>query len=339
MADSVTQLEQQLGATWPTITAARTAAQAKLNDLAANLADIAGPDSAIVIYGSLARRETTSGSDLDWTLLVDGPARPDQMTCVRQIRDALAASGEKRPTPGGAFGSMSFSHELVHRIGGDADTNRITTQRVLLLLESVAVGDRHQHQRLIHDRVIRSVLRSYLDQGGRNKNVPRFLLNDVVRYWRTITVDFAAKAREQGDEKWALRRLKLQTSRKLIFAAGLVMALESAVLNEGPKETDELMESLLTAAGKTPLDLLAEVALRDASVEPHARKLFTAYEEFMTLINDKAKRERLEEMKRTETTDSTFVQAQDIGIRFGDAIEAFFFDGTYAPAIRRYGVF
>ena len=36
---------------------------------------------------------------------------------------------------------MAFSHEIVHHIGGQADTNRNTTQRILLLLEATALRE------------------------------------------------------------------------------------------------------------------------------------------------------------------------------------------------------
>ena len=39
---------------------------------------------------------------------------------------------------------------------------------------------------------------------------PRFLLNDVIRYWRTICVDYVGKERGGAGEKWALRNLKLR---------------------------------------------------------------------------------------------------------------------------------
>ena len=73
-------------------------------------------------------------------------------------------------------------------IGLDADTNTNFTRRMLLLLESrelhgrrAALGDRADPRPLPYESHTR-------------RRPPRFLLNDVVRYWRTICVDFEGKA-------------------------------------------------------------------------------------------------------------------------------------------------
>ena len=36
-------------------------------------------DTSLVVFGSLARGEWTSGSDLDWTYLIDGQANSDHL--------------------------------------------------------------------------------------------------------------------------------------------------------------------------------------------------------------------------------------------------------------------
>lgn len=97
MTNAVDELAQRLGTHWPNIAGARLAAANKLAEYSDALRDSWSPDAAIVFYGSLARHEWTSGSDVDWTPLVDGPAVPDRMRAVREIRDQLAKVEAKAP--------------------------------------------------------------------------------------------------------------------------------------------------------------------------------------------------------------------------------------------------
>jgi predicted nucleotidyltransferase len=160
-------------------------------------------DTSLVVFGSLARREWTTGSDLDWTYLVDGQANSDHLVIAQKINAAIKTEF-KDPGPTGIFGNMAFSHDLVHQIGGQSDTNKNTTQRILLLLESRAVG-----KESAYDRVIKAVINRYLEEDnhlltedGSSYRVPRFLLNDIVRFWRTMAVDFASKQRDRSGNGW-----------------------------------------------------------------------------------------------------------------------------------------
>ena len=184
------------------------------------------------MFGSLARGEWTSGSDLDWTYLIDGGANSDHLLIAQRIQRLLEENKAKfrPPSPTGTFGNMAFSHDIIHQIGGQNDTNKNTTQRVLLLLESCAIGKRPD----AYERVIRGVVNRYLDEDNhlltsdsKRYRVPRFLLNDIVRFWRTMVVDFASKQRDRAGKGWGLRNAKLRMSRKLIFASGLLVCFSA----------------------------------------------------------------------------------------------------------------
>jgi predicted nucleotidyltransferase len=158
-------------------------------------------DTSLVVFGSLARDEWTSASDLDWTYLIDGQANSDHLVIAQRIRKLLEEHKDKYRPPGqtGTFGNMAFSHDIIHQIGGQNDTNKNTTQRILLLLESAAIGRNNQ----AYERVIKGVINRYLEEDNhlltedkKRYRVPRFLLNDIIRFWRTMAVDFAQASKE-----------------------------------------------------------------------------------------------------------------------------------------------
>lgn len=133
--------------------------------------------------------------------------------------------------------------------------------------------------------------------------MPRFLLNDLTRYWRTVTVDFVYKQRAEGGEKWALRNAKLRMSRKLVFASGLLRCffchLDPAAAGArealaAPKpDMTKLLTYLESELAQTPLELLARASLELTSQRATARKLFDSYDRFLSVLDNSEKREVL----------------------------------------------
>src|SRR5260370_17925464 len=127
--------------------------------LSAKIGKYASEDTSLVVFRSLAREEWTSRSDLDWTYLIDGGANSDHLRISQEIQRLLRDEGYTEPGPTGTFGNMAFSHDIIHQIGGQHDTNKNTTQRILLFLESTPIGERREP----YDRVIRAVIKRYLE--------------------------------------------------------------------------------------------------------------------------------------------------------------------------------
>jgi predicted nucleotidyltransferase len=230
-------LADRLSLSIPNIMKSRAAAQKEKNRIREVVGGINFQDTtSLVVFGSLARDEWTSGSDVDWTLLLDGPADPQHFRIVAEVADRLEKAELKEPGNTGRFGNLASSHELVHNIGGETDTNANMTRRTLLLLESAPIL-----QEAPRERVIRAILNRYIVCGPgvpepRNAlfRCPRFLLNDVVRLWRTFAVDYAAKKWQQSNDKWALRNAKLRIPRKLTFVKGLLTCFDCELFSGEP---------------------------------------------------------------------------------------------------------
>ncbi|HET6231374.1 MAG TPA: nucleotidyltransferase domain-containing protein [Longimicrobiaceae bacterium] len=344
-ASPIWELAARAEERWPAIDSAREHADRTKQQLTELVSDLLpAEDASVVVFGSLARGEVTSGSDTDWTLLVDGQASSTHLDVAHRVEAMLADADQKGPGREATFGGLAFSHELLHRIGGGDDTNRNLTQRILLLLESAALGPAEAHE-----RVIRGILNRYINEDAgwneRTVTVPRFLLNDVARYWRTVAVDFAYKRRDRAEEGWALRTIKLRMSRKLTYASGLLACFscdEEPSITEADDRSKAVIEHLLTLVALTPLERIAHIALRKSLTEP-AVMLFRSYDAFLRLLDDTEAREHLQELARSEARDdATFVRARQIGHDFQAALDGIFFgeNGSHIPQLTtKYGVF
>src|SRR5580700_3948665 len=117
MSTSLDDLESRLGLEWANLRRARQLAAERRQELQKALAELDSRDTSIVVSGSLARDEYTDGSDVDWTLLIDGLSDPRHYDVAKQIREAVRGVAAKEVGQEGTFGSMVFSHDLVHQIG------------------------------------------------------------------------------------------------------------------------------------------------------------------------------------------------------------------------------
>ena len=127
--DYVSLLAERVGRDWSNIRSGRELAFNLRGMLCDHLRDLTSDDYDLVVFGSLARGEWTSGSDVDWTLLIDGQASTDHRKVAREIEAELKRfkfNGKLLVDPGpeGVFGNMAFSHDIVHLIGGQRDSNK-----------------------------------------------------------------------------------------------------------------------------------------------------------------------------------------------------------------------
>lgn len=344
-------LEATLGASWPQLHAAHDRTSSLCQDFDLSTADVQDADASIVTFGSVGRFEVTDASDIDWILLIDGQANLAHQKRVLEIAGEVVRLTKKKVGPEGTFGNMAFSHDLVQYIGGGDDTNANFTRRMLLLLESRPIG-----RRGAYDAVLPVILERYLTgdhgwiRGRASHGVPRFLLNDLVRYWRTIAVDYAYKQWTRDNRGWALRSAKLRLSRKLIYASGLICCFgfvdQLWAVDRGVSPGDRKLQGidrLSMLFSRTPLDLLADVFGKSAALADSARMVFASYDAFLGILSDTAQRDRLEALKPEDAdSDELWIQVRELGDRFQTGLNTLFLDdpqNKYPELIRKYGVF
>lgn len=336
--DPILLLQERVGEEWPAITRASKKAIEAGEKFEKTTKGLSSSDASIVVFGSLARKEWTAKSDVDWTMLIDGQADPQHLEVAQNIANRLKKAKFGEPGATGIFGNMTFSHDLVQKIGGREDTNENTTRRVLLLQESNAFGKPDAHE-----RVLRLILSRYLNEdwgfkyGRLPTKVPRFLLNDIVRYWRTLTVDFVEKQRGQAGHGWGLRNAKLRMSRKLIFSSGMLTCFSCEILSSrkarieliDQHSTARMEEHLRNFIKYTPLQILATFLLELRIRQRTVVKLFSSYNAFLALLNNEEKRNHLKNLRPQDIrSDRVFNEVRVFARHFQDGLTALFFQDS-----------
>lgn len=334
------ELSRRIGVEWPNIEAARDLSRETLAVLRCALADCDSDDTSVVVFGSLGREEFTSGSDIDWSLLVDGIADPNHHALFLHAQKKINEVASKSVGREGTFEAFISSHDLIHRIGGEEDTNKNLTRRLLLLLESAPIG-----RSIAHERVVKNILKRYLLEDrsfwhGTTKHghhVPHFLLNDIARFWRTMTVDFAYKLRTRSSKGWAMRNVKLRMSRKLLYVSGLLACFRchSIFPEEGQDSVfhdEDLRLDMIDVLDDgifslKPLDIIAKLGFDHEHLYLPLARFFGAYDEFLGILRDDSQRGHLETLAEgAGDEDALYGHARTISHRFRDAILEMLFD-------------
>ena len=282
---------------------ARAFSETRLEALRARIPALVPAGASVVACGSYARREASAASDFDYfTIMPAGSAGPAPSgTWQRALKRAVAGIVGVEPAKDGAFAKVERADGMVRNIGGQHDDNQKLTRRMLFLLEGVPLSaetDARAVRRALLDRY----LRANLDAG-----LALFLLDDVIRYYRTMAVDYEFKTREGDRPKpWGLRKVKLMFSRKLLYASGLFSIGAARDLDRRAAAT-----RLETLFDLSPVKRLEEICGRTA-----AAPLLGCYDGFLDCLADPGLRRRLESLTPEDHDAPEFRAIEAEGARF-----------------------
>lgn len=277
------------------------------------LAQIAlGDDVVVVVVGSLARREASSQSDLDYFVVHQGDVAPEGI--FDSINEAISALGLRPPSSSGAFAISVSQDKFLSTIGGTEESNAELTRRMLFLLESDWIVGESEYESLMN-----SVIQRYIRDKITQHQLARFFLNDLIRYYRTICVDFEYKTAD-GGKSWGDRNIKLMFSRKLLYFSGVLAAAETA-----QSACDFKRSELTRLLRLTPIDRVVDVCGVDAA------RLLKRYDKFIGWMADGDVRDLLKgtTAEREDQSDK-FREMKNAGHHFSWELESLL-HRRYAP--------
>jgi predicted nucleotidyltransferase len=279
----------------------------------------------IVTCGSYARREASTHSDIDFFVITQERDLPsDQSTesktlpWVELARNAINKIVPVEPAEEGAFATIESQEALLRNIGGENDSNYKITRRMLILLEGEWLFNQAG---LKHVR--RQILERYIGEGMTDHQLALFLLNDIIRYYRTMCVDYEFKTGEGDRPKpWGIRNIKLVFSRKLLYASGLFSVATTA--DRALEQKIGVLEELFD---KPVIDRMIQIC-GPSKMEP----VLASYDHFLGRLESYEVRQRLTDLGRHGRSDPLFRELKNEGHHFTRELLKLFeatFDATH----------
>lgn len=231
----------------------------------------------VVVFcaGSFARGEAGVGSDLDIFLSTEDKNLAASRLCrfemVAELMHVNEAEGFPPFSNDGQYLRTYLLSDLEQQTGSaEDDEGNYFTVRMLMLLEAqpllAADGFRRQQEHLVQHY--------FRDGKGKKDFKPLFLLNDVLRYWRTLCLNYE-QTRHDATRRWRKKNVNLKFSRMVtVFSTVLPLICMDA----------EDVAPGATFWSQSPLSRLAVALDRLGDVDMVERfgEFLDAYEEFLT---------------------------------------------------------
>jgi predicted nucleotidyltransferase len=243
-------------------------------------------DYCILSVGSYGRYEASPESDLDIYIIHKKQVSNVTLSNAYKRIKEMAKTADIKLSKG--FEPIPLE-TLQENIGGKKDTNSSITNRILFLLESECLYGRSFYS-FAYKKILEKYLRDILQF---KKQTPRFLLSDIIRYYRTICVDYEFKITEQNKD-WAIRNIKLRFSRKGLYFGGIAI-----LLNSMNKKNNERYEYIAQNLRIPFADKISHILLEQNIEQTHAN-IISLYAKFLEKISKGDVRAHLRKIRRED---------------------------------------
>ena len=241
------------------------------------------PSLCIYATGSLARREATINSDLDAFFMLSDNEEERPIGRIRDVKilNAVLEAADENGFPDfsndGEYLKFLHVDDVARHIGGrEDDYKNAFTARMLMLLESCWIFEQSQFEKFQRN-LIEVYFEDFHDHSKSFR--PIFLLNDVLRFWRTLCLNYENGRHWRRDRdqsaKGHLDNLKLKFSR-----LNICFSFICHLLDQGPSLSHE--NALLTASIH-PLQRLRDLRIRNPEIADKVAIMMHEYAWFLNV--------------------------------------------------------
>lgn len=273
----------------------------------------------IYTTGSYGRYEASSFSDIDLFFISNDKEKKFSKISKTLIDSHIIQSCREMSFPefsgDGEYLEVHNVNEIYDQLGSrNDDYLNFFTARILLLLESKCI----HNEELYKDTIETTIDRYYKDFHVHEKNFkPVFLVNDVIRFWRTLclnyehsrnrkfTGNFSKEEIQLMKSEVHIKNLKLKFSRKLTCYSFLINVLYMRGTIK-PQDIIEITKS-------TPLERL-ENASGSSINKADISALMSLYSWFLDITHN-SKPELIKWISKKENRDDAFEKSREFSQR------------------------
>lgn len=234
----------------------------------------------ICVYacGSLGRLEMTQNSDLDlfFVSMNDGNDVPMQKNLNKylffsELYRVTSEMGFPEPSKQGEYWIFASKDDLLDIGSRKEDFNNSFTTRLLLILESKPLYNAKAYNQLVNE----IVMKYFVDyEEHQEEFYPLFLMNDILRYWYTLTLNYEYRRDDRDDiNKKNWKRLKLKYAR-LITCFSMLACLYRKNITP---------DYVIECVKKTPIERLITLGEDNEKIKVIVDDIIEEYEWFLSL--------------------------------------------------------
>lgn len=279
--------------------------------------------ACVYATGSFGRMEAGPLSDLDLFIVseTDKKAKYGQDVIVNrldgiseiklkfQLIKAVEACGIAPFDGAGKYLEVHGIDDFAKKLGErDDDYLNTLTGRLLLLLESRPLLGTEQYQRLL-EKVIEAYFGDY--EGNKDCFVPSFMINDILRMWRTFAVNYELE-RKKGGNGYRIKNLKLKYSRMMTCYSAVMYLLARHLENNTVRPQD-----IRKMVALTPTERIGDVASNNNLMEDQRRKFSEVSDELLESYSSFLKLAHRSKTEIDTDFDNNFPQWRNDSYKFG----------------------